>query len=348
MTPAARLPLLVAGFLSLLAGTAAGLARLGWAVPAPGAALAALHGPLMASAFFGTVIGLERAVALGAAWAWLAPLGAATGGVALILGATPAALILLGAGSIVFLLGSLVILKRQPRLHHACLVAGAACGLAANAGLVAGMAPLSVVPGWIGFLVYTIAGERLELSRVMPPSPVAKRVFAAIALALLPALALGWRATGACLLALSLWLATQDVALRTIRAHGLPRYIAACLLAGYAWLAMASLVMLAVPDLPPGSLSRDAALHAVFLGFVFSMVFGHAPIIVPALFRVPLPYYSWFYAPLALLHATLALRVGSDLLALPAARAIGGAGNAAALALFIASMLTAVLRGARR
>jgi len=74
----------------------------------------------------------------------------------------------------------------------------------------------------------------------------------------------------------------------------------------------------------------DAALHAIFVGFVFSMVFGHAPVIVPAVLRVPLPYHPALYGPLALLHASLVLRVFVSPLA-------GAWGNAAAIALFIAT-----------
>ena len=49
---------------------------------------------------------------------------------------------------------------------------------------------------------------------------------------------------------------------------------------------------------------RGAARAA--LGFVFSMVFGHAPIIFPAVLRVAVPYHPVFYVPLALLHALAA------------------------------------------
>ncbi|HJS36788.1 MAG TPA: hypothetical protein VJ789_01515, partial [Burkholderiales bacterium] len=64
MPPRWRLPLLALGFLSLALGVAGGLVRLGAEIPAPPGAIA-LHGPLMVSGFLGTVIGLERAVALG-------------------------------------------------------------------------------------------------------------------------------------------------------------------------------------------------------------------------------------------------------------------------------------------
>ena len=75
--PLARLPLLVLGFVSLATGVGAGLARLGVSVPDVAAAAAASHGPLMVGGFFGVVISLERAVAIGRPWAYLAPLLAA-------------------------------------------------------------------------------------------------------------------------------------------------------------------------------------------------------------------------------------------------------------------------------
>jgi hypothetical protein len=65
------------------------------------------------------------------------------------------------------------------------------------------------------------------------------------------------------------------------------------------------------------------------------MVFGHAPIILPAVLRVPLPYKPLLYAPLALLHAGLVARVAGDLVADAAWREAGALGNAAAILLFI-------------
>jgi hypothetical protein len=77
------------------------------------------------------------------------------------------------------------------------------------------------------------------------------------------------------------------------------------------------------------------------------MVFGHAPVILPAVLRVRFPYHALLYAPLVLLHATLALRVAGDLAGSAGLRAAAGAGNAAAIALFILAAAALVL-GARR
>ena len=73
LRPLQRAPLLVLGFAGLLVGTGAGLAHLGWSVPAAAAAVTSLHGALMICAFFGVVISLERAVAIGRYWAYLGP-----------------------------------------------------------------------------------------------------------------------------------------------------------------------------------------------------------------------------------------------------------------------------------
>ncbi len=74
LPPAARVPLLILGFVGLVVGAGAGLARLGYVVPDLAAAAAALHGPLMICGFFGVVIALERAVAIGRLWAYAGPL----------------------------------------------------------------------------------------------------------------------------------------------------------------------------------------------------------------------------------------------------------------------------------
>lgn len=345
-----RVPLLVLGMLSLLAGVAAGLLRAGLALPLPRPALLAMHGPLMVAAFFGTVIGLERAVALGRRWGYLSPLAAGAGGLLLILGAPPLpALLLMASGAAVLTMATLRAAQRQPSLHARILaLASALAVLAALAWLFGHF--ISAVSGWIGFLVLTIAGERLELSRFMPPSPRARQIFIGIVGVLVLAILGSWfspeslRLLGAGLAALAIWLLRQDVARRTVLQQGLTRFIAVCLLSGYVWLLVGGGLLMVQPALP---LLMDAALHAIFVGFVLAMVFGHAPIIFPAIVRVALPYHALFYLPLLVLHASLLLRVGGGLLGMAEVRAWGAAGNALCLALFIVTMVTAALRAAQ-
>jgi hypothetical protein len=81
----------------------------------------------------------------------------------------------------------------------------------------------------------------------------------------------------------------------------------------------------------------DAALHALALGFVFSMMLGHAPVILPAIARVKVLFSRLYYLPLALLHVSLVIRLAAgrtDFHAL----AVGAGGNALAIAAFIVTV----------
>ena len=145
------------------------------------------------------------------------------------------------------------------------------------------------------------------------------------------------------LLALASWLLRYDLARHNVRQQGLTRFIAVCLLAAYGWLLLAGVLGIA-GGFTPGHAWRDAALHAVALGFIFSMIFGHAPIIFPAVLRTRIPYTPAFYAPLLCLHASLALRVVGGLAGdFPLSR-LGGLLNAVSLLLFVSTLLTGVRR----
>jgi len=346
-----RLPLLILGFVSLASGILAGLARMGWPVPSQATQLALLHGPLMVCGFLGTVIGLERAVALGYRWAYIGPLLTGLGGAAILLGfPLAAASAAIASGSAVLLFGTLLILSRQRELFMLTMALGAASWLAGNLLWLTGSPVPVAVPLWINFLVLTIAGERLELTRFLSPSRNAKHIFSVILAVLLiggffSQTNIGIVLYGIGLFGLALWLLRQDIARRTVKEQGLTRFTAVCLLSGYAWLTAGSLILLVAGGLT--TVVYDAVLHAILIGFVFSMVFGHAPIIFPAVVRVRMPYHWTFYLPLLVLHASLLLRIAGDGLMLPELRNVGGLLNAAAFVLFIVSTVSSVVRGFR-
>jgi hypothetical protein len=145
---------------------------------------------------------------------------------------------------------------------------------------------------------------------------------------------LGGVVYGLSLAGLAAWLLTFDIAWRTVRAPGLSRYMALCLLMGYFWLLVAGAAWVATSLGLPW---RDAALHGVALGFVFSMVLAHAPVILPAIARVKVLFGWPFYVPLALLHGSLALRLLGAPLDVGALMK-GAAGNAIAIAVFAATL----------
>jgi hypothetical protein len=201
------------------------------------------------------------------------------------------------------------------------------------------------VPWWAGFLVLTIVGERLELAALGRLTPFGRAAFAALTLLLVGGLALsaadagaGIRVAGAAFVGYALWLARSDIARRTVRRPGLPRFVALALLPGYVWLAVSGVLWLAHGAVLAGP-AHDAALHSLFLGFVFSMIFGHAPVIFPGVLGIAIPFRRVFYGHLALLHAGLALRVGADVAGDAGVARWGGLLNAIAIAVFLAATI---------
>lgn len=354
--------LLAAGMAALVAGIYGGLLRLPVALPvsAVQAWWLVWHGPLMVCGFLGTLIGIERAVGLRAGWPWLAPVLTASGVAGLVtgqgLGWAPWAMV---AGSVCFVAVSIRIQRLQPVLSNAVMTAGALAWVAGNVRWAGGGAVSQVVLWWVVFLLLTITGERIQLTRYRKPSKLARPALH-VALAVLAAgLAAGREGTGwapraggvlagAGLAGLAGWLATFDIARVTIRHAGLPRFMAACLLGGYGWLAVAA-VLIAL-DWPLAAGYRyDATLHAFFVGFVFSMIFGHAPVIFPAVLGLGVRFHPVMYVPVAVMHVSLILRVTGDLATWAWARSWGGTGNAVATVLFLVltagSILSAKLPG---
>lgn len=355
--------MMAAAVVLLLGGLWEGLVYLGLGLPAGKPGLHAGHGPLMVLGFLGTLIGLERAVALGSAWAYIAPAAAAAGGLAIVVdlpNAVGQALVTLGGAVLVAIF--VAVHRIQPSLHNVVLASGAACWVVAGGLWLGGWDVPRFIPWLVGFLVLTITGERLELSRLAGSSRLRQALFVVAAGAFVAGLltspgaeSVGVRIAGVGLCALAVWLARYDIARRTIRGRGVTRYMAAALLTGYAWLAVGGVLWVAVGRMSfadrgtaaQGS-AYDAMLHAIFLGFVISMIFAHAPVIVPAVLGRPLPFSPALYVPLALLHVTLLLRlVGGDAVGNRASWQWGGILNETALLLFVVLAAVAVIRAGR-
>ncbi len=310
----------------------------------------------MTLGFLGTLISLERAVALGRSWGFAAPLASGAGALAAAAGAPGAfGAALLAFAAAILVLEHAVIDRLHRTAHNTVMALGALAWLAAAVLWLAGEDTGRFVPLLAGFLVLTIVGERLELSRLRGLGGARRgALLAAIGLLAaglalsIPAEDAGMRLAGAGLLAQAAWLARYDIARRTVHATGVTRYMAIALLAGYAWLGVAGVLWL-IHGFAAGGHAYDAQLHALFLGFVMSMVFAHAPVIVPAVLRVRLPFRPRFYTHLALLHVSLALRViGGDWAGNLRLWQWGGVASEVAIVLFLVVTATAVLAARRR
>lgn len=341
--------LLAAAGFTLLTAMWAGLLRLGWNWPPLQPTLPMLHGPLMVSGFLGTLICLERAVGLGKRWAYSAPMLVGAGALALMVGVPgPLGPLLITLGSLALLVILGQIWRIQPALFTATIALGGLVWLVGNGLWLAGWMVPNIVFWWAGFLILTIVGERLELSRILRLSTTAQVLFFATLLLFLAGLVvtlvqfdLGVRLAGAGMIAQAGWLLHYDIARRRVKAGGQARFMALSLLVGYGWLGVSGLLALVNGGAMAGP-RYDAMLHTLFLGFVFSMIFAHALIIFPAVLGRRLVYSPRFYMHLILLHATLLLRITGDLLPWWPGRLWGGLLNVVVLLLFLVNTITSV------
>lgn len=346
-----RLALLLLGGASLLLGLSAALLLLGLPAPINTERLLEVHGQLMIVGFLGTLIALERAVALRQGWAYGAPLATGVGALLLV---TPLPMAVgltvqsVGLGILVAIYAAMW--RRAASTALAIQLLGSILALSGSLLWLAQVPTGALFPFLAGFLVLTIAGERLELAHVASPPPgvACALLVISVAVAVTGAAALLWPTPGSelfgvSLLATVLWLLRNDVATRTIHSVALPRYTAANLLLGMAWLAVAGFTWLTFGAQVDGP-GFDVVVHAIGLGFAMSMVLAHAPIILPAVLIRPLPYRPVLYLVTAALQVTLLVRVVGEIRGSGWAWQAGGAGNVAALLLFVIMAAVLVIR----
>ena len=287
-------------------------------------------------------------------WAWAGPAFHVLAVLTLLAGAPrPVPAVCFALSFLVLGFIYLEVHRRQPTLAVLVQAAGVIGGIAAS--LLWAMNPsfATAMPLCVLYVVATIIGERMELARVTIVGTRAENLITALVLALAAAgviyilvPAVGYRLMGALLLAISLTTVRVDVAKNLVRAKGLPQYSAACMLAGYFWLALAGLAWLGMGQV--SGFSYDASVHTIFLGFVMSMIFAHAPIILTSVIRKMLPYSPVLYVPMVLLHAGLMVRVGADIFAHTGVYQVGGMTNVVAVLLFVLSGFVLIIREARR
>lgn len=339
-TALALLALLAAS--NLVAGLVGGLARLGVLTHPLAQALLPHHGALMMAGFFGSVIALERAVALQRGL-WV-PASAALAGWLLVLLPAPVALAGLAWAASAAGLALLYLWAAHHRKVSLPLAVEASATLALLVGTTSWAMGEDAAArlGWSAFILLTVAGERRELTALANLPTWSRRAFVLLWLALLfsvalarPAPALALPLWWAAALGLAAWLARFDIGLRAWRAPGWPRHTARCLMVGIAWLAVAAALGLA---------RQAAAWHVLWLGFVWAMVFAHAPIMLTALARLRPVYTPWAMAPVALMSLGVALRTAATLAGWPALLAAAAGAQTLALVAFALVMVRA-LRG---
>lgn len=368
-----RTPIILVVGVTLALGTATALLRINAAAPSALTPLANHHGTLMILGFVGGAISLERAVALRKTWAYLAPGLIITGTLTLtVLTLTPT------PSALTTTLNTVI---PPPHSHLPTTLAG---GLYAtgfliltityyhlwlrrrdNAVLIQGLGSLSAiiaalllarhlpteiqVPYLLFFPIFTIIGERLELSLInhspksQPITALSLLTFFTLSFSpLYPQAAL--TATGLSLLALCGFTARVDVARHTLFQPAVARFSAAGILSGYVWLTIAALIWALTGPTTSGPL-HETLIHAVALGFIMPMIFAHAPIIIPAITHRPLPYHPALWVPLIAMQLGLLIRFAIGITRnIEFMRIWGGTINAAAILAFALITLTSQTR----
>src|SRR5690606_9183717 len=126
--------------------------------------LADVHGPVMVLGFVGTLVALERAVALAERWGLAAPACSGLGALTLIVaGPVLAGKLLLAFGGATLLCVYWALWRRGPGAALLAQAAGAFAWYAATLLWLAGWSVPELAPWLACFVIATIAGERLEL-----------------------------------------------------------------------------------------------------------------------------------------------------------------------------------------
>jgi hypothetical protein len=345
-----RIPFVLAAVVNLVAGIWAGLIRMGWELPV--SELGAHHGAIMVGGFLAALIALEKAIPLKKKWFLLIPLISAFSLLIAVPGLHSFGMGFLIAGSVGLLFIQGNYLKLYPGDRSALLMfIGAACLIVGNAMLLLKQFYPVAFPWWMAFLLFTITAERLELSKFLPVSANGKLILIALLIffvvgLLLPFHPFGKYLSGCTLIGISIWMLRHDVIRIGLKKEGLTRFSAVALLAANGWLLLDGFLMMMLPDSP---FSYDMLVHVFFIGYVFSMIFAHGPIILPGVLGATgKPFHPVLYIWFSLLQASLLLRISADALYRADGRAWSGIFSGIAILLYFISMVILTVRTLRK
>lgn len=336
--------------MNLIAGLWSGLIKIGWTLPMSN--LAVHHGAMMVGGFLTTVIALEKVIPLKNKPAFVVPVISALSLVMAIPGYFQVGLYFLLLASVGLLLVHSYYIYLYPReLPMILMGIGAVSLLVGNAMLINSKFYPASFPWWMGFLLFTITAERLELSRFLPVTNANKfwlLSFLALFIVgvILPFHTIGKYLSGVACMLISMWMLRHDVMRIGIQKQGLTKFSAVAILLANVWLIFTG-VLLLLPQQSP--FSYDRIVHSFFIGYTLSMIFAHGPIILPGVLGFPVkPFHSILYGWLALLQLSLLLRLMADTGVQASWRAASGILSATAILLYFGSLAVLVVRQLRR
>lgn len=334
---------------SLIIGIYSGLLRMGWEFPLVKGF--GEHGAIMVGSFLGTLIMIERVITLKSRLLLIIPLINAHSIVFFLLDSYKVSYALLLTGSLGLMCVMFFYAIKYKEYHNYILLFGSICLFIGNFLLLVFTKYTSAVTWWIAFFLLTITAERLELTRYLPVSKK-KKIFLMVLLSVfVVGIILPFHNSGKYISVCSLiltagWLLFYDIALKSVKKDGLFRYTALLLIIGYFWLIITGVFFVINND---SNLIYDAGLHSFFIGFVFSMIFAHAPIIIPGILKLNVkPYHPALYIWFVLLQISLIIRIAGDLINNLQIRQGGGILNGIAILCFFINLIVVVVSQKRK
>ena len=331
-------------FFSLIIAIWTGLLRMGWGMPFTIALVH--HGALMVGSFLGTVIILERVVALKIKWLYILPVISGASGILFLMDNSRIAVLLLMIASLGLMALYIIIISKYKHYYFYVMLFGAFCWFVGNYYLFQQTLYAMSVNWWMAFILFTVVGERLELGKFMPPRKLKLPLFwIAVSIVflglVLPYHGIGSVTTGIGFMAISLWLFRYDIIRKSIKVKGIHRYTAVMLGFGYVWLFITGALFI-VNDL--SVFHYDAVVHTFFIGFTFSMIFAHGPIIFPGVAGFPFkPFHPVLYWLGGLLQLSLLVRISADLLNHVILRKSAGMINGITILLFFVTLIILIV-----
>lgn len=344
-----RLPFVFLAMLSLLFGLWTGLGRIGWEPALVSASMH--HGAIMVGGFLGTLISLEKIIPLKKKYLYIFPVTSGLSVVLFALGQPAVSFALLVGSSAGLSAVFLHYFLREKNMIYLLMLGGAVCWLVGNILLMSKEFYPLAFPWWLAFTLFIITSERLELMKFLPVTEAIKKllvIFLALFITgiLIPFHGSGQLVSGLALVAISLWLLRYDMIGISIRKEGLPRFVAIALLCGYVSMLLTGIFFLALKQ---EAFAYDAIVHTYFLGFVFSMIFAHGPIILPGVLGISLkPYHKILYMWLIFLHLSWIMRIASDILINLEMRRISGIVSALAIVSYFVTIASLTIISQRR
>jgi hypothetical protein len=340
-----RLPIVFFALLCLLCGIWSGLNKIGWSLPVT--LITAHHGAIMVGGFLGTLIALEKIIPLKKKSLYIIPILNATSVAFFFSGQPKVSVYVLVISSVALSFVFLYYFRTQRTIIYVLMLLGSLAWLTGNLLLLTKYFYPLAFPWWAAFALFIIAAERLELMKFLPVSKSEKIIFISFLFTFLMGVLFSFHGfgniiCGLALIGISLWLMKNDVIGINLKKKNLPKFVAVSLLAGYVSLLLSGIFFIALSD---QWLTYDAIVHSFFLGFVFSMIFAHGPMILPGVMGISAsPYNHRLYYWLGLLQISWLMRVFADVSVELELRKISGLLSATAILGYFITMAVFTFR----